>query len=83
MTNLSQTASELQAIFSTISIDALTKLMNSKERTISREQIYIEKCGEYNDKNSDSAWENYKIEASDNLIEWDAMKAARDILKAA
>ena len=81
MTNLTQTHQELKNIFSSMPIDVLTDEMRAREIEISRQQRYISKCGDENDKNPDQSRENYKTDASDNLKVWDAMKAARDEMK--
>lgn len=81
MTYLTQSYQELKSIFSTMPIEVLTKHMNAKEIEITRQQKYIAKCGEENDKTHDEIWESYKVEAEDNLLIWDAMKAARDEMK--
>ncbi len=78
-----QTTQEMVELFSNGSLEQLTQLMNRMEQTISREQLYILEHGEANDKNSDEQWEQYKADAEWHLKSWDAMKIARDKLKAA
>jgi hypothetical protein len=80
-TRLTQTQEELTIMFSKMNIDRLTAIMHMKEVEINRQQRQISMFGEINDADSDASWENYKIDASDNLILWDAMKSARDKIK--
>lgn len=42
----------------------------------------IAKFGQANDKDSDSAWESYKLNAAYNLEKWDMLKTERDRIKA-
>lgn len=65
-----------------ITLEKITLQMNALEVQISREQNYIAKFGQANDKDSDSAWESYKLNAAYNLEKWDMLKAERDRIKA-
>lgn len=65
-----------------MTLATITNRMNALEVEISRQQLYIAKFGEQNDKNSDTAWESYKESAALNLQMWEAMKVKRDQLKA-
>lgn len=63
-------------------LERITRQMNILEVQIAREQNYITKFGEANDKDSDFAWESYKINAAYNLEKWDMLKLERDRIKA-
>ena len=57
--------------------------MNRLEEIISREQKYIMKHGDANDRSSDKQWEQYKEDAERNLAKWDQLKMMRNQMKAA
>ncbi len=80
-TYLIQTDNELFEMFKVHGLDVLTDQMNHLESVISQEQRYILKHGEANDRNTDEQWKQMKVESSDNLRVWDAMKKARDYLR--
>lgn len=61
----------------------ITAQMISLEAEIARQQKYISKHGEANDKGEqDEHWNTYKEEAEYNLAKWDFLKNLRDGLKA-
>lgn len=63
-------------------LENMTKLMNSLEVEIARQQAYISKHGESNDAGEyDLQWEQYKTEAKENLNKWDYLKKKRDEIK--
>ena len=59
-------------------VDNITRQMNILEVDIVRQQQYIFKHGTENDKNPDSAWNQYKEDAEYNIKKWDSLKLIRD-----
>lgn len=66
-----------------MTLTQITNTMNALEIEIARQQNYIAKCGEANDKDSDKIWESYMENANYNLKKWDSLKQMRDAMKAA
>ena len=82
LSNSTQTAGDIRSMLKrNDSIDSILKSMHAREHAIKRQQTYISKWKEENDKNSDSQWESYKDDALNNLQFWDLLKERYDELK--